>query len=54
MPFQSMAKPFKMKSILFQATHQACLMRAPGVKRDRARDGEKDRERNLFDLSEVL
>lgn len=54
MPFQSLAKPFKMKSILFQATHTACLMRAPGVKRDGGRDGEKDRERNLFDLSEVL
>lgn len=47
MPFQSLAKPFKMKSILFQATHPACLMRAPGVKRDRARDGEKDREREI-------
>lgn len=31
--FQSLPKPLKMKSILFQVPHPACLMRALGVKR---------------------
>lgn len=47
-PFQSPPKPLKMKSILFQVVHPACLMRALGVKRKRERwsesEGETERE----------
>lgn len=43
--FQSLPEPLKMKSILFQVPHPACLMRSLGVKREKERDGEKERER---------
>lgn len=39
------ARALKIKSILFQVPHPACLMRALGVKREKERDGEKERER---------